>query len=609
MRDRDFFFTNEELRKFVREAEVTVSGLLKQFPATAEWGRKFTNLQLSESLTSPFTVAIVGQMKAGKSTLVNALVGQDDLVPIGVEETTATINHFRHGSGPECGKFRIHWKDDAVKAANEPLEALKDWVHKGSNIEKAKFLEFRADAEFLKDYHLIDTPGTRSVVAEHEEATRGFLAERREDETLVYGSRANAVLYVINPHAREDDAKLLQGFGDETRLPGFSPYNSIAVIQKWDTLHIEAVGELNRLRDLAERKDADWARFLPEKVDPNKLKPDPLAIAQLRRADLKTALAGKVSRVIPVSGLLANQLRDVPDDVWPVLAELGAGRPGAESPGEAVATLLLSKKYFAKDLPGVSLDTVERKQLLDAVPWHILRFSVRLAYARRIGDGAVLRQTVKEACGIETLDAVLQTQFNVKRQGLVKSLSALIKLRSYAQSGIMRLGQCAVALNLAQEAMDVLCGPQYNTVSDLDVVRDSIKALRKSAGIEIEQLEEFRDELALYVEEAHIHAERFQNDIYYLDKLAEVDVIPNNMREDAYALLGGDGSKVSEVWKRLGLESEEQMRKKGLEVAQLQYASWQTYSHQAYGDSLEICEHVMERLRDILNYLDSDTPR
>ncbi|MGL4942886.1 MAG: dynamin family protein, partial [Thermoguttaceae bacterium] len=46
---------------------------------------------------SPFTVAVVGQMRVGKSSLLNTLVGAD-LAVTGVNETTATINWFKYAS-------------------------------------------------------------------------------------------------------------------------------------------------------------------------------------------------------------------------------------------------------------------------------------------------------------------------------------------------------------------------------------------------------------------------------------------------------------------------------------------------------------------------------
>ena len=52
--------------------------------------------RLSTQVDHPCVVAVVGRMKAGKSTFINALLGED-LAKVGVTETTATINYFRYG--------------------------------------------------------------------------------------------------------------------------------------------------------------------------------------------------------------------------------------------------------------------------------------------------------------------------------------------------------------------------------------------------------------------------------------------------------------------------------------------------------------------------------
>lgn len=606
MNHKDFVFTDEQFQAFIRDMVTDVPRILAETPVTAKLGHRITNLQLLESLRAPLSVAVLGQMKAGKSTLLNALIGQD-LAPTGVSETTATVNRFVYGSGAECDKFRIHFKDDAVEPADEPLETLKEWIGVGPNIEKAKFLEFRADAAFLKDYHLIDTPGTRSVVDVHEMVVWDLLAEKqRENETLEHGHSPRAVLYAINPNARPGDEELLRFFGETTRLPGATPYNSMAVIQKWEHLATDSDNELDRLRELADKEKAAWKCFLPEKADADPLKPDPLTIVQLRCAELKAALAGEVADVIPVSGLLANQLRDVPDGVWPVLAELGAGRPGAESPGEAVATLLSAKKYFAEDLPGVSLNTVERKRLLDAVEWDVLKFSVHLAYARRIYNDAELQQTVEEACGVNTLKKALRDRF-MESQGLIKALGALSKLQSCVEGARILLENHLQALTLGETSLGILRRPQYNTVSTLRTVREYVEESLSSTGMAAEKAQSLQSRLGKYRETAVIYANLFQDDKDFKEKLAGVsgDVISADVRACGYALFGRNGG---EVWKRLGLESEEEMHKRGVEVATSQLDSWQTYSARAYGDFREICIHATERLSGILDYLETLTP-
>src|SRR5947209_14135013 len=69
--------------------------------------------RLSGQVDQPCVVAVVGRMKAGKSTFLNALLG-DDLAKVGATETTATINYFRHGRPNPARPVRCHWQNGGV---------------------------------------------------------------------------------------------------------------------------------------------------------------------------------------------------------------------------------------------------------------------------------------------------------------------------------------------------------------------------------------------------------------------------------------------------------------------------------------------------------------
>jgi small GTP-binding protein len=96
------------------------------------------------SLEDPFLFVVVGEVNAGKSTLLNALFGQDfchaDVIP-----TTDRIAFFKYGE--ESHEFEF-----------------------SENIVEV----FRPN-EFLKDFNIVDTPGTNSIEEGHQRITEQFL--------------------------------------------------------------------------------------------------------------------------------------------------------------------------------------------------------------------------------------------------------------------------------------------------------------------------------------------------------------------------------------------------------------------------------------------------
>ena len=71
---------------------------VKAFISKTPWKEAFeTRLDvLSERASMPCELAIAGRVKAGKSSFLNALLGEK-LAMVGTTETTATINYFKYG--------------------------------------------------------------------------------------------------------------------------------------------------------------------------------------------------------------------------------------------------------------------------------------------------------------------------------------------------------------------------------------------------------------------------------------------------------------------------------------------------------------------------------
>ena len=77
-------------------------------------------------------MACVGQFKRGKSTLLNALVGQS-VLPVGVVPVTAVVTVLRFGD-PLRARVRLHsgeWKDI------DPAR-VREFVSESENPENAK---------------------------------------------------------------------------------------------------------------------------------------------------------------------------------------------------------------------------------------------------------------------------------------------------------------------------------------------------------------------------------------------------------------------------------------------------------------------------------------
>jgi len=93
-----------------------------------------------------FLVAIIGEFNSGKSSLINALLGEA-LLPVGVTPTTEAIEVIRYG---EVAERRPEMRDDSTRV----------WTHPNTGAPGVA---------------LVDTPGTGSVFQKHEKTAKDFL--------------------------------------------------------------------------------------------------------------------------------------------------------------------------------------------------------------------------------------------------------------------------------------------------------------------------------------------------------------------------------------------------------------------------------------------------
>ncbi len=131
-----------ELRSRLGTDLYVLAGLVRELGGSGDDVHILENL--IASLNDPFVFVVVGEVNVGKSTFLNALFGAD-FSRTGVMPTTDRIYFFKHGN-------------EVTTTTIAP------------SVE-----EVRVPCGFLKDFHIVDTPGTNSIENEHQQITERFV--------------------------------------------------------------------------------------------------------------------------------------------------------------------------------------------------------------------------------------------------------------------------------------------------------------------------------------------------------------------------------------------------------------------------------------------------
>jgi GTP-binding protein EngB required for normal cell division len=136
---------NAEERALVREQRELirqVEAVLTELEMLPEDARALDGVR--RALDELFLLVVVGEYNAGKSTLINALLGRD-VLEAGDLPTTREVHVLKHGD---------------VESSRQAEPGL---------------LEHRVPAELLRDVSIVDTPGTNSMQRREQELTESFV--------------------------------------------------------------------------------------------------------------------------------------------------------------------------------------------------------------------------------------------------------------------------------------------------------------------------------------------------------------------------------------------------------------------------------------------------
>ena len=336
-----------------------------------------------ERLDEPLRVAIAGKVKAGKSTLLNALVGEE-LAPTDEGECTKIVTWYRNGhtyrvmAEPTRGLPRqvpFRRDDGAIEVelgelhADELMRLVIDWPSRS-----------------LERITLIDTPGIASVSTNVSARTLSFLTP--DDDRV---TEADAVLYLMK-HLHSTDIDFLESFHDEA-VSQATPVNAIAILSRADEV---GAGRLDSMES-AQR------------------------IAARYRSDRKVRRLAQT--VLPVAGLLAQTGSTLREAEFAALGEL------ARASSDETDLLLLSVDRFVNGATSTTLTSSDREVLLDRLGLFGVRLSIDLIRTGLAASSSQLSSALVERSGLRTLQAMLLSQFT-NRRDVLKARSGLLAVEA-----------------------------------------------------------------------------------------------------------------------------------------------------------------------------------
>lgn len=179
------------------------------------------------------TIGVIGQMKCGKSTFLNAFVFEDDVLPAATTPMTASLSVITYGTEKKItAEFytKDEWEEQKVTAARDlesvkgneleesKIKAAKELVEKsaklhnlqsylgktqndsfdnleqyvgadGKYISITKAVKIYYPKDYLKGVEIVDTPGMNDPIVSREERTKEFLHKADVVLMMLYAGR------------------------------------------------------------------------------------------------------------------------------------------------------------------------------------------------------------------------------------------------------------------------------------------------------------------------------------------------------------------------------------------------------------------------------------
>ena len=340
--------------------------------------------RIGSRLNQPIRIALAGPLKAGKSTLVNALVGED-IAPTDATEATRIVTWFRNGPIP-----RVTANHRGGRRSDVPIGRAGGLTFDFTSLDPDDVVDLDVEwpAEELVDTTIIDTPGTSSLSRDVSERTLRLLVPADGVP------RVDAVVFLLRT-LNATDVALLTQIG--TLVGGAAgALGVIGVASRADEIGAGRIDAMLSAKDVAARFTAEMDR------------------------------TGICQAVVPVSGLLALTARTLRQSEFVALEKLSA------VDAADLSKAMLSVDRFVRDDGRLPVDANTRAALLERFGMFGIRISIAVLRAG-ITDSVGLADELLERSGLIALRDVIETQF-AQRSDLLKAHTALLSLRTFVEA-------------------------------------------------------------------------------------------------------------------------------------------------------------------------------
>ena len=334
-------------------------------------------------LDEPLRVAVAGMVKAGKSTLLNALLGER-IAATDAGECTRVVTWYRYAQTPSIS---MHLRDGRTERMQIRRDQGRLVLDLGGRVaEEIDWIDVGWPLGGLESQILIDTPGIASLSHGVSARTAQFLAPEHT------ASSADAVVYLMR-HLHGSDIHFLEAFRD-TAAGAAQSVCAVGVLSRADEVGSGRIDSLMSARRVARRYERDGE------------------------------LASLALGVIPMAGLLAEAARTLRESEFIALRDLARlERTDRER-------LLVSADRFVRPDADTGLSVSIRQDLLARFGL----FGVRLAAAvirGGVDDSSSLSAALAEQSGLHQLQEFIARQFipraaTLKVRGVMMQLEALV---------------------------------------------------------------------------------------------------------------------------------------------------------------------------------------